>query len=129
MIEIKSDRDIRIDLDVGVYMFDNESATGKTFLYKMLNNLVSRKDIVCLTYSTSKYISNLYDIVSDKTKLILLDRYDMYSEKYQDTIREYSNKAVILLDCKVFAQLNDIAQMCFIELSETRLEVRSYDSI
>ena len=48
-MEFKSYREIVVNVKPGVYYFDSESATGKTFMCKMLTKL-KRKDVIVITY-------------------------------------------------------------------------------
>lgn len=130
MIELLSDRKILIDLDNGIYTFGNESASGKTFLYKMLSKLRSGKDIIAITAETARYFNSFLDIARhDHVILVILDRYDMYEGKYVDNIVTLKDDAVILLDYKQGDLFSEYIQGCYIELSESSLEVKGYGVI
>lgn len=130
MIEVMSDRKILVDLDNGIYTFGNESATGKTFLYKMLAKLRSRKDILCLTANTADLVDSISKIVErDDVKLLLFDCYDVYEGKFADEILALRDKVVILMDYKQGSIFGEYQNICTIELTETMLIVETYDAI
>ena len=125
-----SDREIDIELNPGIYVFDNESATGKTFLYKMLTGLHSHPEVLCVTYDTVDLITDFEGLLNKRqVKLVLLDRYDMYAGRFDDVILKYKDDIVFILDYKNGYTLNKYAKICYIELTRDRLEVIDCDSV
>ena len=104
MLEFKGLVDITIDLENGVYIFDNESGTGKTFLCKQLKiRQVAGEPVVAYTneeYVCGVKLRTVVDAV--KPKVIFLDRVDLYGNDSEviDVAREYESKAVVLVDKK-----------------------------
>ena len=73
--------EIRIDLSEGLYVFDSQSATGKTRLRKELRKLQQYGESVA-SYSYEDYqLGMSIDSVlkPSRYKVILLDRYDLYN--------------------------------------------------
>lgn len=129
MIEINGERKVTINLNAGIYVFSNTSSTGKTFLYKILSKFTSRRDILCITYSNYRLISNLKEFVEkNNVKLLLFDRYDMYAGEFADDIIAIKDDIIILMDYKHGDIFNRYAEECEIELREDTLEVFAYDS-
>lgn len=130
MLEIISDRKIIINLENGIYTMGNESATGKTYLYKMLDKLSTRKDILCLTFSSAELIDSITNIIKKRNvKLLVLDRYDLYAGKFANEIISLRNDLIILLDYKQGSIFGEYQDICTLELTETTLEVESYGAI
>jgi putative cell wall-binding protein len=63
------------------------AASGKTYLIKLLSQVTSQKDIICISYNNYLYIDSLTKL-ADKlnAKVIILDRYDMYREAFKEDI-------------------------------------------
>lgn len=116
---------IDIKLEPGIYVFDNQSATGKTRLAKLLSEYQAYKEpVVSYTYNDKlKGISLTDYLKGNEYKVILLDRYDLYNGDYAETIMQYSNEAVILIDCK--SEVKNIADddWCTIVMNQDRIEV------
>lgn len=116
---------IDIKLEPGIYVFDNQSATGKTRLAKLLSEYHAYKEpVVSYTYNDKLKGISLADYLKDnEPKVILLDRYDLYNGDYAETIMEYSNESVILIDCK--SEVKNIADddWCTIEMTQNKIEV------
>lgn len=87
-----------ISLDNGVYFFPAESATGKTYLYNILQVLSSVEPVRGITYNTRDFLSQ---VLSDKTKkLVMVDRYDLYPDMCHEEIEEFGKHGIVLLDAK-----------------------------
>ena len=96
-----SSRRIHIDLiSNGLYVLDNESATGKTYLAKLLSAL----DVAfSITYNEVQSIldANIEEAFSGKYKIVMFDRFDLYcTQELYDKCVKYSEDMVILLDLK-----------------------------
>lgn len=130
LLEVQSNKGIRIQLNNGVYVFDSESATGKTYLWSMLKGLTSRDDIMCISYPEAKMIKSLYDVDGiENVHLIFLDRYDMYSPKYNQEIEQLASHCSILLDCKQCENYEGQVEYCTIKMTRHSLEVVGDDVI
>lgn len=116
-----------IDLEPGVYWFDTESATGKTYLYRTLQKVVSFGDTVAYSYYDYEAGVDLaYRLrnCKDSIKVLILDRYDMYFNEYIDLIEELGDHCIILIDTKNPNGLEfGHDGVCFIQLEENKIYV------
>lgn len=116
---------IYIDLQNGIYLFDNQSATGKTRLCKELRKNEKYGEPVA-SYSYDDYLLKIpisTVLNPDKYKVIMLDRYDMYNGAGADLIMECKDRCVILIDCKHTLNFSANCDFCFIEMTESTIEV------
>ena len=105
---------IDIELDNGVYVYGNEGASGKTYLAKLLKRYRELGEpVAACDYSDFCNGVSLDEMLANGYKLVAIDRYDMYSSKELNSIIEkYRKDSIILVDCKVDANLpyfDDIA--------------------
>lgn len=111
---------VNIDLNNGVYIFSDESATGKTRLYKVLKDIQRwDKDVVAYTYGEYQEGISLSDVLkrNPDCKVVMLDRYDMYIGKFKQEIADYSNKCIVLVDCKYSNYVvHPDEELCFIDM-------------
>lgn len=117
---------INIELDNGLWVFDDMSATGKTRLYKELKkHLIYDGDVVSFSYNDFLLGVDLRDLVSKHSdcKVLLIDRYDMMYGKYTDIINEYADKSIVLIDCKRPLTFTDKDDVCFITMTEDTITV------
>lgn len=117
------DKHIYIQLDRGVYMFQPESSTGKTYLFGLLRRLwLAGEPVATYTWTDEKMHANIYEVVKPgEQKVLMLDRYDLYSDKYWDLIQEFAKTGIVLLDCKGLIEL--WCNPCKITLYADRIEV------
>lgn len=126
MLELKTYMpNIKVDLQNGIYVFNSESAIGKTRLYKELRRNQQYGEAVA-SYSYEDYllgvpISNV--LIPNKYKLIMLDRYDMYSGEGADLISLCKNNSIILIDCKSDLPFSTEYNWCTIEMTAKLIEV------
>ena len=113
---------VTIDLDPGIYVFSRDRATGKTRLYKALLDVKRYKDVVAYTYEDTFDNKDLSNSVKT-AKVIMFDRYDLYRNKFTDIICKYSDKAIILIDCKNTEDLDVGYDFCKIDMSIARITV------
>ena len=119
--------DININLPNGIYRFNSESGTGKTYLYHLLNILYDAGcPVIGLTYRDirDKKFDRLFESNQlDKLKAILFDRYDLYgreiSTKYKDKLLAISNKCIILIDAKMSSYLG-CADICYAKIVKSK---------
>lgn len=125
---IKLDKlNVKVDvlLDNGVYIFNNMSSTGKTYLYNTISMYLGDKDINVfgLTYTEYQKGLTLDKALKDKAKLVVVDRYDMYKGEFDAEIEELGKTGIVLVDCKSPTELK--AYHCTIKLLDsTHIVVR-----
>jgi putative cell wall-binding protein len=125
MIDINCDRlHVKIDLPNGIYSMGTTSASGKTYMAKLLSEVTSRRDIICISYNNYLYIDSLVNL-ADKLNatVIILDRYDMYCDAFKDDIVQLKDKLIVLIDSKHGTSFDEFVEVCFIDFNKTCLEV------
>jgi hypothetical protein len=117
--------DIFVKLDPGIYVFDNQSATGKTRLADLLSKFNAYGEpVASYTYNDKLKGLTLEQMLGDrKYDVILLDRYDMYNGEYTDIIEKYSKSGVVLIDCKSELKNIEDDDWCMITMDSDRIEV------
>jgi uridine kinase len=115
---------IKIDLPNGIYSMGTMAASGKTYLIKLLSQVTSQKDIICISYNNYLYIDSLTKL-ADKlsAKVIILDRYDMYRDAFKEDILQLKEKTVILLDSKHGTSFDEFVEVCIVDFRKDCLEV------
>lgn len=114
---------VKIDLDVGIYQFFSYSATGKTYLYNVLRDYqLYGSPVATITYDPLNY-TKLTDMIKSDTKLIMLDRYDMYYGEYADVLERLADKCIILIDSKEPLEFGEYALYCDINITPNEIEV------
>ncbi len=121
----KYDIEININLDNGIYVFDEKFATGKTRLCKVLKELRKLGEpVVGYTYGDDNLGINLIDITNKvNPKVLMLDRYDMYNGTFNKELAEWSKNAVILIDCKGNFKTDIYIDWCIIKMKPGKIEV------
>lgn len=116
---------INIELEPGIYVFDNQSATGKTRLAKLLSEYQAYGEpVVSYTYNDKLKGLSLGDFIKDKKyKVILLDRYDLYNGDYSEDIKKHAKESIVLIDCKSEVKNINDDEWCNIVMSEDSIEV------
>lgn len=115
---------VNIELENGIYVFDSESATGKTRLCKLLKNWKAYGEPVdAYTYNDFLKGYALNSVLTPNNKVILLDRYDLYKNEGHELINMCASKSVVLIDCKTpfLGGIDD--KTCFIDMTEDKIEV------
>lgn len=117
--------DVKMDLPFGVYLLDRDSATGKTYLNKCLKEAwLSGNSVDGYTYNDMLRGTMLSDYIKNrKLNCLMLDRYDMYIDKFHDTIEDLRKTCIVLIDCK--GELNIEYDFCSIIFSDHSIEVVS----
>lgn len=113
-------KQVTVDLPYGVYTFDENGATGKTYLKKLLEeDSKFNNDILALDIRDVDIEVRLQEVVDRKTDptLIIIDRYGVNAEvlKYYVGLINAKNK-VILLDAKSTSEVPRGTSVCQIEL-------------
>ena len=113
-----------INLNNGIYIFDNEPATGKTRLCKHLKKLKAYGEPVdSFTYNDLLRGDKLDTVLIPDNKVILLDRYDMYRNDGHDLINECAKDSIILIACNTPFIGSLYSEICYIEMTEDSIEV------
>lgn len=127
MFEVRKYRpNIDICLDSGAYVFDMYAATGKTYLC----NLAEKYRHFGVPIAGYTYNDHL-DMVpirsrldSNKFKVAILDRYDMYYWNYIEEMKEFVNGGGILLVDTKTGRLPVIkSKICYISFNEFCIHV------
>lgn len=121
----KYDVEITTDLKNGLYVFSNESATGKTRLAKLLRQYEAYGEpVTSYTYNDKKTNRKIEDaLVPNKYSLIMLDRYDMYNGDGANLILECAKNSIVLIDTKRNLQFTNTEEWCDIEMTPEKIEV------
>jgi hypothetical protein len=119
------DTTVEIKLSNGVYQFDCESATGKTRLYDIIKSYQrDGYNVISFSYTDLQDGLNLEDVVRRvQPSLLMIDRYDMFSDMYHDVIEELSNKCIILIDSKEILSFGEYYLSCGIKMTTHNIEV------
>lgn len=89
---------IRIELGTGVYKFFGEAATGKSRLCGLLRTLNKTQPVDAVSYSDCERLPLV--LGNKDKKLVVLDRFDMYSDMCHEQIEEFGHRGTIILDMK-----------------------------
>lgn len=118
---------ITIDLEPGIWVFDNESTTGKSRLCKCLRDLELLGQPACgYSYEDMLLGRDLHNILTcGKYRVIMLDRYDMYPDAEHAEICECAKNTVVLLVCMRGFKGSNTDEVCFIDMSESSIKVYS----
>lgn len=117
--------EINVKLETGVYEFNDESATGKTRLCKVLREMqLIGEPVIGYTYDDYQLQVDLTQLVKKiHPQVILLDRYDMYNGAYDREIVEWSQYTIVLVDCKGRLLISKPSRICYIEMTKDNIEV------
>lgn len=114
-------RDLEINLQKDCYGFENESALGKTYLFKLLTlvNNYGMASCCCITFREN-YTD--MDIITELTKqkydYIFLDRFDLYAtDLICMKIEELRENSIIFLDIKNLKKV----KYCFPEFADIKI--------
>lgn len=115
-------RKVSINLEPGLYDFASASATGKTFLVKMIKSINDSKKIA-ITYSDILLGISLEKIMERSPELLVLDRFDMYDSE-SDFLKNFKNNScVVIVDYKTQRNFCEFDDTCFVTLKENEVEV------
>lgn len=110
---------IDIDLPVGAYSLGHQSSTGKSKLAEYLKLLNRHNEpVYAITYRDSLEISSIKEKIPKDCKVIMLDRYDLYLNKYHSDIQSLSETAVVLIDTKVEPDIGTILNRARVGLTD-----------
>lgn len=123
----KYNTELVFNMENGLYIFDNQSATGKTRLCKVIRDYQKYGEpLASYTYDDYLLGMKIEDVlVPKKYKVIMLDRYDMYEGVGADLIKECAKDSIVLIDCKWNFTVSNEDETCFIEMGPYRIEVEA----
>jgi hypothetical protein len=119
---VAMNRKVDIRLTSGVYDFESSSARGKTLLVKMIKSL-GANDMVALTYNDILLGIDIDKIISRNPRLLVLDRFDMYDDKFQVLEKLKGTDIIVLVDYKTQRHFCNFDDTCWVTLTENSLEV------
>jgi hypothetical protein len=109
----------------GAYRFKEESATGKSWLCKLLKMYQARGEKVAgYTYSDYTFGLDIGSLLNKGYKLVMIDRYDMYNGKMANEIAKLSDECIVLIDCKTFPNISRICPYKNIEMTQNCITIR-----
>lgn len=116
---------ISINLENGVYQFCCESATGKTRLYDSIKSYQhAGYNVTAYSYTDLQDGLNLEEVINRiRPQLLLIDRYDMFSDMYHESILRVSENCIVLIDSKDVLTFSDYYTTCEINMTPTTIEV------
>ena len=113
------------NMENGLYVFDNQSATGKTRLCKEIREHQKYGEPLA-SYTYDDFLLGIQIesvLIPGKYKVIMLDRYDMYEGVGAELIRECANDSIVLVDCKWNFTVSNEEEICFIKMEPYKIEV------
>lgn len=116
---------VHLDLPNELYVFDSESAAGKTYLFKQLRTMqLAGEPVFTYTYEDKLLGLKLEErLVPGKFKVIMLDRYDMYFGECAEILKKCREGAIVLVDSKDVNALPFYGEWCMIERAPDLIEV------
>lgn len=120
---------IVVDAEQGLYIFDDESAIGKTRLYHELKGLQAAGEPVCaIRYDDGVPIQELKKWTDGREmKVVMVDRYDMYQNpELDELLKGLCQRVVVLLDCKRGHTIRYGDETVFMTMELNRIEVKAY---
>lgn len=96
--------EVNIALEPGIYIFEQNSGTGKSYLCKLLHDLNKIGENV-LSVTLDEWEENKSNIINKITSnaydVIMFDRFGLYADSAVDTVKGIdSTKCVVLIETK-----------------------------
>lgn len=96
--------EVNISLEPGIYIFEPDSGTGKSYLCKLLHDLNKIGENV-LSITLDEWEDNkdnlINKITSNDYDVIMFDRFGLYADSAVDAVKGIdSTKCVVLIDTK-----------------------------
>ncbi len=105
------------DMGKELYVFNSESGTGKTYLRKVLEKChVYGKPVSAYSYETALLGLRPLDVCKPTDKLVVLDRYEMYQDEYDDDVCTLAENTCVLADTKICAFLPVPYRLCTLHM-------------
>ena len=116
---------LTIALENGIYLFDNQSATGKSRLCSVLKEYGAYGEpVIGYTYADLRRGMDIsLALIPEKYKVVMLDRYDMYCGAGKELIKQCAGSSIILIDCKGEFPVTNEYDWCYIEMKAHSIEV------
>lgn len=121
---------VHVNLDNGLYRFENQSSTGKTWLCKTLKQYrTAGAQVAGYTYADKVAGLPVRSIFYKDTKLVVVDRCTLYSEEVTEELLKHCKDTIILVDIKDLSQeLAQLCDVCFIEIYPNKIVVYDENS-
>ena len=119
-------RVVRIDDTPGLYRCLPASASGKTYLYTLICEMVKAGNKTAIGYTYSDYVESvpLQSLVANDTKIIVIDRFDLYAnEGICELLKEYGKTKTVIMDLKNICKYIYNPGICVIKMKEGALDV------
>lgn len=117
---------VNIDLSNGVYALDDDGATGKSYLYKLLlaYSRINQK-VLALSYNADWGVNDYVKVLDrNKYQLVIMDRYDMYcSVEISRVLYSMEEEVIVLVDVKDWNKLSFCPNMAEVDLEVGRINV------
>ena len=123
MLEYKGDIDIKVNLQNGIYTFRNNSGIGKSYLVSLLKSYAADGEpVMAYTYTDMIIGVQFNNVVKPgEQKLLVIDRYDLYSDAFTEQIEKFAETGVVLIDIKGSTNLQ--SKLCYLDMTEHMIEV------
>jgi len=116
---------VNVDLDNGLFVFDNESATGKTRLAKLLRSYRTYGEpVVSYTYDDFMLGLDLVSLLKPSVRLVIVDRYDLYNGYALLELAEFSKRSIVVIDCKYNFNPGIDFSWCSIDMQPTNIIIK-----
>ena len=107
------------NVNTGLYVFLNESATGKTCLKRLLDKCRSfGEPVSAFSYGDVIYGLRPLDLCKPTDRVVLLDRYDMYAGQFDEDVRLLAENTTVFVDAKSVAGYPVKHQLCMLHMDD-----------
>lgn len=119
-------KEIVVSLNPGIYRLDLDSCTGKTYLFKLISGMVAMGENV----AAIRYVGGpdnaitVVGSINENTKLVIIDRGDMYPDGCEVLQKAFGCKqAIVLIDLKGFTPDTRHVRMGMAEMKVTEGQI------
>lgn len=115
---------LRAELSNGFYLF-SEQSLGKSYLTKLIKRY-EIQNVVAYSYEDYQNAVDLAELLTDKVKLVVVDRYDRFGGYCLSDLVNQAKKSIVLVDWKQMDGGEEIqfeASVCKIELKENLINI------
>lgn len=114
---------IKIMLQPGIYTCGNISANGKTRLLNLCKEYyIAGFPVYGYTYND--FLNHTPFVIQEKTRLVVIDRYDMFKEQLVPQFDNYPD-VIFIVDCKTDCEALEDSQECYINMESDKVTVWS----